>query len=305
MITCVGSVFLDNIIKIDSFPQKPIKVQAKGIEKRLGGPAAIASCAVTRLGVESDFVGRFGDDEAANFLKSELSQFGVKYNKSLTISGTTSSQSHIFEDSQGERLLAAYNDKKLLEDKSLPDLTFTTEQSFLVDIRWIEAAHYVAQMSQKNDIKCVADLDNYSNNNLIEGIVNAASHPVFSETGLFEFTKHKSVIDSLKQLYKKNNKFYAVTLGPEGVYWIDKGVIYHSIAPKIEAAETNGAGDVFHGAFATFLHNKKSIKDSIELATATASLKCTKSGGIHSIPEYVDLLNFSRKVKTTVETEQK
>ena len=103
MITCVGSVFLDNIIKIDSFPQKPIKVQAKGIEKRLGGPAAIASCAVTRLGVESDFVGRFGDDEVANFLKSELSQFGVKYNKSLTISGTTSSQSHIFEDSQGER----------------------------------------------------------------------------------------------------------------------------------------------------------------------------------------------------------
>ena len=37
MIICVGSVFLDHIVKINNFPKKPIKVLAQGIEKRLGG----------------------------------------------------------------------------------------------------------------------------------------------------------------------------------------------------------------------------------------------------------------------------
>ena len=43
--------------------------------------------------------------------------------------------------------------------------------------------------------------------------------------------------------------------------------------------ETNGAGDVFHGAFARFIHANKTIQESIELATAAASIKCSRSWG--------------------------
>ena len=50
MITCVGPIFLDRVIKIDRFPEKPIKLIANGLEKRLGGPAPVASFAVKFLG---------------------------------------------------------------------------------------------------------------------------------------------------------------------------------------------------------------------------------------------------------------
>ena len=65
-----------------------------------------------------------------------------------------------------------------------------------------------------------------------------------------------------------------------------KLVFHHSKPPKIKVIETNCAGDVFHGAFAAFIHQKHSVMDSMKLATATASLKCTKKGGIYSIPSY-------------------
>ena len=100
-------------------------------------------------------------------------------------------------------------------------------------------------------------------------------------------------------LYQAKNKFYAVTLGSKGVYWIDKGDIFHCPAPKVEVKETNGAGDVFHGAFARFIHANKSIQESIELATAAASLKCSRSGGIRSIPNYKELIEFSKQLKPT------
>ena len=301
MIVCVGPIFLDRVVKIDSFPEKPIKLVAKSLEKRLGGPAAVASFAVNILGEKSELVSRFGDDDAADFLQSELNQYNINFDKSITVNGALSSQSHIFEDNHGERMLAVFNEKKLLGEKTLPSFNFTKEQTYLIDAHWIEAAHYVAKNTFDRSIKCVVDLDNFSKNKTVEEIINYSSHPIFSETGLLQYTKGKSIIDSLKNLYHDNNKFYAVTLGSEGVYWIDKGKIYHCSAPEINVVETNGAGDVFHGAFARFIHANKTIQESIELATAAASLKCSRSGGIRAIPNYNELIKFSDQLKPTTE----
>ena len=301
MIICVGPIFLDRVVRIDSFPEKPIKLVAKGLEKRLGGPAAVASFTVSILGENSELVSRFGDDDAAEFLQSELDEYNINFENSITVNGALSSQSHIFEDKNGERMLAVFNEKKLLNEKTLPNFNFTNEQTYLIDTHWIEAAHYVAKNTYDRGIKCVVDLDNFTKSQALEETINYSSHPIFSEIGLLQFTNDKSVIDSLKSLYKSNNKFYAVTLGSKGVYWIDNGRVFHCSAPKINAAETNGAGDVFHGAFARFIHANKTIQESIELATAAASLKCSRSGGIRSIPDYNELIKFSSQFKPTTE----
>ena len=66
---------------------------------------------------------------------------------------------------------------------------------------------------------------------------------------------------------------------------------------KVKVVETNCAGDVFHGAFAAFIHQRYSIFDSMKFATATASLKCTKNGGIYSIPSYSSVKNFVKKIQ--------
>ena len=301
MIICVGPIFLDRVVRIDSFPEKPIKLVAKGLEKRLGGPAAVASFTVSILGENSELVSRFGDDDAAEFLQSELDEYNINFENSITVNGALSSQSHIFEDKNGERMLAVFNEKKLLNEKTLPNFNFTNEQTYLIDTHWIEAAHYVAKNTYDHGIKCVVDSDNFTKSQALEETINYSSHPIFSEIGLLQFTNDKSVIDSLKSLYKSNNKFYAVTLGSKGVYWIDNGRVFHCSAPKINAVETNGAGDVFHGAFARFIHANKTIQESIELATAAASLKCSRSGGIRSIPDYNELIKFSSQFKPTTE----
>ena len=98
-------------------------------------------------------------------------------------------------------------------------------------------------------------------------------------------------------MYSKKNKFYAITAGKKGVYWIENGIIFNCKPPKIKVVETNCAGDVFHGAFAAFIHQKYSVMESMKLATATASLKCTKKGGIYSIPSYLSVKNFEKKIQ--------
>ena len=296
MITCVGPIFLDRVIKIDRFPDKPIKLVASGLETRLGGPAPVASFAIKSLGGEAEFIGRFGSDDAAEYLKSEFLENGISTEKSITVNKAQSSQSHIFEDSKGERMLAVYNEKKLSNEKKMPAFEFLSTQSYLVDTNWIEAAHFVAIQSKKHQINCVVDLDNFSNSNLVNEVVNSASHPVFSEIGLNRFTNNMPIIDALRSLYQKNQKFYAVTLGSKGVYWIENGNVFHCSSPQIKVKETNGAGDVFHGAFAKFIETK-TTQEAIEMATATASLKCTRTGGISTLPSYEEVLEFSEQIK--------
>ena len=297
MIYSVGSIFLDHIIKINSFPKKPIKLLAEGIEKRLGGSAAVSSFTIKKLGVDSSFIGRLGDDDVSKYLKGELSTFKIKYKDIITIKGAKSSQSYVFEDKQGERLLAAFNEKKLLNNKKLPKISFTKNITFMCDLRWIDATLFVAKNCKKNNLIQVVDLDNYKLNIKVKQIVDLSSYPIFSETGAFEYTKIKSIIGSLKKMYSMKKKFYAITAGKKGVYWIENGNIFNCKPPKIKVVETNCAGDVFHGAFAAFIHQKYPVSDSMKLATATASLKCTKKGGIYSIPSYSSVKKFENKIQ--------
>lgn len=297
MIYSVGSIFLDHIIKINSFPKKPIKVLAEGIEKRLGGSAAVASITIKKLGIDSSFIGRLGDDDVSKYLKEELNTFKIKHKDIITIKGSKSSQSYVYEDKQGERLLAAFNEKKLLDSKKMPKITFAKNTTFMSDLRWIEATLYIAKNCKKKNLIQVVDLDNYKLNAKVKQIVDLSSFPIFSETGAFEYTKIKSIIGSLKKMYSKKNKFYAITAGEKGVYWIENGSVFNCKPPKIKVIETNCAGDVFHGAFAAFIHQKHSVMDSMKLATATASLKCTKKGGIYSIPSYSSVKKFENKIQ--------
>jgi len=238
-----------------------------------------------------------GDDDVSKYLKGELRAFKIKHKDIITIKGAKSSQSYVYEDNQGERLLAAFNEKKLLNNKKLPKVSFAKSTTYVSDLRWIEATLYIAKNCKKRNLIQVVDLDNYKLNVKVKQIIDLSSHPIFSETGAFEYTKIKSVIGSLKKMYSMKKKFYAITAGQKGVYWIENGIIFNCKPPKIKVVETNCAGDVFHGAFAAFMHQKYSVMETMQLATATASLKCTKKGGIYSLPSYLSVKNFENKIK--------
>ena len=153
MIICAGSIFLDNISRIDQFPKKPIKVLSKGIDKRLGGSAAVSAFTAKKLGCDTKFIGKFGDDSASVFLKNEFKKFKINISKSISIKKCKSSQSFVIEDINGERLLAAYNDPKLLNYKKIPNLDFRKKDIYAVDMRWIRIATEIAKMTNKNNIK--------------------------------------------------------------------------------------------------------------------------------------------------------
>jgi ribokinase len=60
----------------------------------------------------------------------------------------------------------------------------------------------------------------------------------------------------------------------------------------VEAVDTTGAGDVFHGGYLFGLLNGWPLRETITFASALAALACTRIGGRAGIPALPEVLTF-------------
>ena len=280
----LGAVVYDHLINIESIPKKPIKVKGSEYTARLGGPAAVASIFLSSHGIDTKFIGRLGDDSDSLFLKKSLKNFKVDYKYSLVLKNTSAHKSFVVQDYRGERLIISYKPSSYDKSKIIFDKKINFSGIFLADLTWVNAAYELCRLVYKNKGKLIIDADLFIKNKKSDYIIKYSSHVIFSKVGVENYTKKKSIKDSLNFLYRKNNKFYAVTDGSKGVTWIDNGIIKKISAIKVLVKETNGAGDIFHGAFAYGLLNNFSNYDSLKYANIAAAIKCTKKGGVNNLP---------------------
>ena len=80
-------------------------------------------------------------------------------------------------------------------------------------------------------------------------------------------------------------KVVITTGGKEGCWAFLDGRTVHFPAYPVQAVDTTGAGDVFHGAFlARWLETEDTVS-AIRFASAVSALKCLRPGGRSGIPD--------------------
>jgi sulfofructose kinase len=79
--------------------------------------------------------------------------------------------------------------------------------------------------------------------------------------------------------------------------WIENHMTHRHPAYAVDAIDTTGAGDVFHGAYALAIGARLPAADAMSFASAAAALKCTRPGGRAGIPTLEDCLAFQRNGK--------
>ena len=82
-----------------------------------------------------------------------------------------------------------------------------------------------------------------------------------------------------------------ITLGSDGYVWSSRDDKGRGNAFKVDAKDTTGAGDVFHGAFAFGVAQQWSIPDCAEFASAVAGIKCMGTGP-SALPSYSQTIDF-------------
>ncbi|MDE6120771.1 MAG: carbohydrate kinase [Muribaculaceae bacterium] len=85
-------------------------------------------------------------------------------------------------------------------------------------------------------------------------------------------------------LGKYNLKMLILTCGINGSYVFTPGNVSFQPTPKVEVADTVGAGDSFTAAFISSILKGKSVREAHSLAVQTSAYVCTKKGAMPVLP---------------------
>ena len=81
-------------------------------------------------------------------------------------------------------------------------------------------------------------------------------------------------------------KMLVLTCGTNGSYvFTDDGLTSFQDTPKVEVADTVGAGDSFTGSFVGSIINGKPVQEAHKTAVAVSAFVCTQNGAMPVVPE--------------------
>jgi sulfofructose kinase len=294
-IVCVGLACLDYLFKVDHLPAGGGKIFAENYVAAPGGPAAAASIAAAALGHDAVFLGRLGDDDVGRELTARMARCGVDVSGIRYINSQSSQVSSVVVDQDGERQIINFSSKHLDPDPSwLPEKIIGSADFVLTDVRWPEGAEEGLKLARQQNVPSLIDADVSPIDT--SHLIGLADYAVFSEKGLQMYADESDIEKGLHSAHRKSGAWVAVTAGDKGSYWLDKnGVICSCPAEQVEAIDTCGAGDVFHGAFAAALVEKMKVEDAMRFAGVTASLKCLSFGGSLGTPDRAAVDKFLKK----------
>ena len=86
-------------------------------------------------------------------------------------------------------------------------------------------------------------------------------------------------------LGKYNLDMLVLTCGTNGSYVFAPGVNSFQETPKVEVADTVGAGDSFTGAFTAAILSGKTVNEAHEIAVQVSAYVCTQKGAMPRLPE--------------------
>lgn len=289
-IICLGMVVKDIVFYVKQIPSAPQKITAESYEDKFGGMAATAAAAIAALGGNVEFWGRIGDDEIGRNAIEAFNLRGV----STKVKKTKNAQSPIsavIVDGAGERMLAVYpgrleSSADWLELDRLKDVS-----AVHADFRWVEGAKKLFLAAKNLNIPRVLDAD-AGDIAALKELVPFANHVIFSERGLALFTAGLELGEGLRFASQFTDGVIGVTLGDKGSLFLDNDKIHEFLAPKIIPIDTNGAGDVFHGAYALALGRGLTWMDAARYASAAATLRCSKAGGWQQLPTHSEVMHL-------------
>ncbi|MHC4052102.1 sugar kinase [Bradyrhizobium sp. 25ACV] len=295
-ILCIGIPVRDLTFRVEAVPTRGSKANASHLAEICGGNALNAAIAIARLGGRVFFAGPMGDarETSSGFILDQMAQEGIDTTRIVRMPDVTTPVSAIMIEPSGERTLTIYRDPGLWSVK-LPDADelLADCRAVLVESRCASFCVDLCAEARRRGIPVIVGVDRAMS--LQDGLLTAASHLLFASEQVQETAGIADDGKALRRLARLTPAFLAATRGPLGSIWLNEaGELEETAAFPVQAVDTLGAGDAYHGAFALSLAEGGDVRQALRFAAAAAALKCTRHGGGMAAPQRIEVEEFLR-----------
>jgi sulfofructose kinase len=297
-ILCTGIIVLDEVFRVEEFPQADGKVEAKDFFIVNGGCAANAAVAIARLGgraaLAAPLGGPAGADPNGDRVLAALDRENVDTSGCHRVSGLATALSAIFVNARGDRTIVTYRDRSIAAVvPNDPEKLAAAADLVLADNRYPDFARPICEAARRRGVPVVLDGDKPTKED--DALFRLASHVVFSSECLKATTGNNDLGEALKRIARDTDAFLAVSNGPDDILFLEAQSIRRVPVFSIQAVDTLGAGDALHGAFALALAEGRSEADALRFGAAVAGIKCSRIGGSAGTPNRAEVETFLRE----------
>ena len=283
----IGASVFDTLYNIPSYPKEDTKMSASSSKVAGGGPVATGLVAASKLGENTAYIGVLSDDNGGKFLKADFIKYGVNTDLIEIKSGYRTFQSVLWlcADTTTRTCVFDRGDLPPLKLNDVQISAIKNAQLLMVDGNEMSAAVEAAKIAKENDVKVLYDCGGLYEG--VEKLLALTDIMIPSEEFALGHTGLSSAEEAAKKLYQTYNpEVVVVTQGKKGGILFDgKEIIEYPIYPAV-VVDSNGSGDVFHGAFAAAVCKGYDFLKCCHFSSAVSGLKCTGVGARESVPNF-------------------
>ena len=292
----IGANVFDTLYTVASFPKEDTKFKATSVTESGGGPCATGLVAASKLGEKTAFIGNITNDNAGIFLKNDLEKYGVdtsyltmkegfaSFCSCIWLAKNTASRTCVFYRGNVPATVLNEERKNAIRNAEI----------LMVDGNDLSAAIEGAKIAKQSGTKVLYDAGGLYEG--IEKLLPYADILIPSEEFALGHTGCKNAEDAAKQLFEKYNpEIVVITQGKKGGIIYDGDSIREYPAFLVDAVDSNGSGDVFHGAFAFAVNKGYNYYKACVFSSAVSALKCTKLDARSGVPTFDETIKFLKE----------
>ncbi|MCC6579808.1 MAG: permease [Phycisphaeraceae bacterium] len=288
----IGCVAVDDLLYVASYPAADGKTPVLQRDRQCGGLVGTALVAAARLGAACAYAAPLGEHDLTAFALERLSAEGVNVEHvtrdsaafpvhSVIVVGQDCGSRNIFHDLGG----IAVDSLRVVD--SLVDAA----KVLMIDHFWPGRKLPAVRRARATGKAVVADFEGDADPAIRE-LLDLTDHLILSTGFASRWTGASDPKQAIERLWSSQRQVVAVTDGAKGCWYRIGDGMHHMPAFRVQAVDTTGCGDVFHGAYAAGIARGLGLEDSLRLASATSAIKATRRGGQQGIPYLNEVERF-------------
>jgi ribokinase len=295
-IIVIGSSNTDMVIVSERLPKPGETILGGQFLLNPGGKGANQAVAAAKLGGETHFVCKVGNDVFGEMARKQFIDIGIHSEFVQTDPSQPSGVALINVDAQGENCItvaSGANGNLSQVDIDQASILFEIGDILLIQLEIpLESVWYAVEKAAQKGV------------NVILNPAPAAKIPDHIYPYLFAITPNETEIELLTgiavthlddakkaadQLLQKGAKNVIITLGAQGAFYKSANEELFVPTQAVKAVDTTAAGDCFNGALAVALAHQKSWLDALAFSCRAATFSVMHAGAQASMPTLSDL----------------
>lgn len=293
MIVVIGSSNTDMVMQVRDFPRPGETIMGCGFMQNQGGKGANQAVACARLGTDTSFVGKLGDDALAQNTISLLRREGIDVSHLTQTSEAPSGTAFIMVDSRGENsIIVNSGANACLMPADIDAASSLIAQASVVLMQLetpVPTLTHAAHMAKEKGAMVVLNPAPAPISPLPDELLKNVDILVPNQTEAERLSgiaveDDATLLEAIRRLKENGIGQVVMTLGSRGAVTEVDGRLVMVHGFKVDAVDTTAAGDTFCGALCVRLAEGCGVEQAMRFACKAASLTVTRMGAQQSIP---------------------